>query len=173
MGITFVEGRDFDRLDEERGNPVVIVSRNVARTYWPNESALGKGIRQRPGPGERDWFRIIGVVDDVQQQSSHDPPPPQLAYYPLAVPIGDDQVNVPSGMSYVVRSDGADLVASARAAVRALDPALPIADVETLEHLVARARAQRCLPDGRPGDRLGGSPSSSEPSASTASSRSS
>lgn len=144
IGIAFVEGRDFNQLDEDRGTPVVIVSRNVARTYWPDESALGKGIRQSPGPGEGTWFRIVGVVEDVHQQSLHDLPP-HLAYYPLAVPTGDDQFHVPSAMSYVVRSDGTDLAAPARAAVHALDPALPISVVEPLEYVVARARARRAF----------------------------
>ena len=44
MGVALVEGREFDRLDPERA-PVAVVSRSLARTYWPGEPALGQGIR--------------------------------------------------------------------------------------------------------------------------------
>ena len=145
MGIELVEGREFDRLDGERDAPVVIVSRGLARTHWPNESALGKGIRQggRPGEGE-DWFRIVGVVDDVHQQSLHDPPP-QTAYYPLANRFGDT-LRVPPAMSYVVRAGNTAIVAApAQAAVRALDPGLPVSAIDTLDALVRRASAQRAF----------------------------
>ena len=45
MGIEFAEGRDFDRPDAGRQAPVAIVSRSLARAYWPGESAIGKGVR--------------------------------------------------------------------------------------------------------------------------------
>ncbi len=96
MGIGLVEGRDFDRLDEEHGAPVVIVTHNLARTCWPGESALGKGIRQGGPPEDgQEWFRIVGVVDDVREITLHDPAP-ELVYYPLARQAGDD-LSYPSG----------------------------------------------------------------------------
>lgn len=145
MGIALVEGREFDALDGERDTPVVIVSRGLARTHWPNQSALGKGLRQGGPPGEgEDWFRIVGVVDDVHQQSLHDPPP-ELAYYPVADRVGDT-LRVPPAMSFVVRARNTSVVAApARAAVRDLDPGLPVSDVDTLEALVGRARAERAF----------------------------
>jgi len=145
MGVELVEGREFDRLDGERDAPVAIVSRGLARTHWPNESALGKGIRQGGPPDEgEDWFRIVGVVDDVHQQSLHDPPP-EIAYYPLANRFGDT-LRVPPAMSFVVRADNTAMVAApAQAAVRALDPGLPVSAIDTLDALVRRASAQRAF----------------------------
>ena len=145
MGIQLIEGRMFDSLDGVRDAPVVIVSHGLARTHWPNESALGKGIRDGGRPdNDEDWFRIVGVVDDVHRQSLHDPPP-DIAYYPLAYQFGDT-LRAPLAMSYVVRADNTAAVAApARAAVRALDPGLPVSDVETLDTLVRRARAQRAF----------------------------
>ena len=104
MRVALVEGRDFDALDEERGAPVVIVTRALARKYWPDESALGKGIRRggRPGDGQ-DWFRIVGVVDDVHEISLHNEPL-ELVYYPLTVET-DAGREVPLAMSYVIRAE--------------------------------------------------------------------
>jgi predicted permease len=145
MGIDMIEGREFDAQDGERDGPVVIVSRGLARTHWPNESALGKGIRVGGPPGEgEDWFRVVGIVDDVYQQSLHDPPP-EIAYYPLASRL-NGELRVNSAMSFIVRAENTGVVAGpSRAAVRELDSGLPVSDVDTLETLVGRARAQRAF----------------------------
>ena len=145
MRIALVEGRVFDRLDEERDAPVVIVSRSLARAQWPGESALGKGIRMGAPPeaeGEA-WSRIVGVVDDVHETALHEEPP-EMAYYPLS---GASFVaDVPWPMRYVVRApNAAALAGPVREAVRELVAALPVFGVETLETRVGRARGTRAF----------------------------
>ena len=135
----------FDRLDGERDAPVVVVSRSLARTYWPGESALGKGVRLGgPPEGEgEEWSRIVGVVDDVHEIALHEDPP-EMAYYPLPGVIGGE--SVPAMMRYLVRApNAAALSGAAREAVRGLDPTLPIAGLETLETRVRRARGERAF----------------------------
>ena len=145
MRIALVEGRVFDRLDEERDAPVVIVSRSLARAHWPGESALGKGIRMGAPPAAEGeaWSRIVGVVDDVHETALHEEPP-EIAYYPVT---GETFVaDVPWPMSYVVRApNAAALAGPVREAVRGLDPALPVIGVETLETRVGRARGTRAF----------------------------
>ena len=142
LGIDLLEGRDFERLDHERGRPVVIVSRSVAETYWPGESALGKGITSGDRPDDAEgWFRIIGVVDDVTEVALHEAPP-EMAYYPLSDTGRTD--GVPNSLSYLIRGAGADrLTTPAREVVRRIDPSLPVSDIETLETIVARASRER------------------------------
>ena len=145
LRIGLVEGRVFDRLDGEREAPVVIVSRSLARTHWPGESALGKGMRVGGPPDEdgEEWSRVVGVVDDVHEINLHEDPP-EMAYYPLpGVTRGE---SVPAAMRYVVRGPNAAALSGAvREAVRGLDPTLPIAEIETLETLVGRARGTRAF----------------------------
>ena len=144
LGIELVEGRAFDRLDGERGAAVVVVSRAAAQALWPGRSAIGRGIRPGGPPGEgEEWFRVVGVVDDVREVALHEDPP-RMAYYPAAgVLNGED---VPAAMRYVVRAPrAAGLAGAVREVVRRLDPTLPIADVETLETLVGRARGERAF----------------------------
>ena len=145
LRIGLVEGRVFDRLDGEREAPVVIVSRSLARTHWPGESALGKGMRVGGPPDEdgEEWSRVVGVVDDVHEINLHEDPP-EMAYYPLpGVTRGE---SVPAAMRYVVRGPNAAALSGAvREAVRGLDPTLPIAGIETLETLVGRARGTRAF----------------------------
>ncbi|MCY4659108.1 MAG: ABC transporter permease [Acidobacteria bacterium] len=145
LRIELVEGRPFDRLDGERGDSVLIVSRAVATTGWPGESALGKGIRAGAPPEEegQEWSRIVGVVGDVHETALHEEPLP-MVYYPLPATAGG--AGAPATMRYAVRArNAAGLAVAVREAVRGLDPRLPIADVETLETLVARARAERAF----------------------------
>ena len=144
LRIELAEGRRFDRLDGERGDSVVVVSQVVANAYWPGQSALGKGIRAGGPPEEgQEWARIVGVVGAVHETTLHEDPLP-LVYYPLPGAAGD--AGAPATMRYAVRArNAAGLGAAVREAVRGLDPTLPIADVETLETLVGRARAERAF----------------------------
>ena len=92
MRIALVEGRTFDRRDEDRDAPVVIVSRSLARAYWPEESAVGKRIRLGDPPNEEEgerWSRIVGVVDDVHEIALHEDPP-EIVYSPPVVSWGAD-----------------------------------------------------------------------------------
>ena len=145
LRVELVEGRVFDDLDGERQAPVVIVSRSLARTHWPGESALGKGIRFGGPPDEEgeQWSRIVGVVDDVHEIALHEDPL-QMAYYPLPGITGGE--GVPASMRFIVRAPNAAALAGAvRETVRGLDPTLPLAEVETLETLVGRARGERAF----------------------------
>jgi len=70
MGIPLLSGRAFSGQDNSTAPRVAIVSRSVARTFWPGGDALGQRItlEDHPKPPE-DWLTIIGVVDDVRQAS--------------------------------------------------------------------------------------------------------
>ncbi len=143
LRVELVEGRVFEDLDGARPAPVVIVSRSLARTHWPGESALGKRMRLGGPPDEEgeQWSRIVGVVDDVHEIALHEDPP-QMAYYPLPGITGGE--SVPASMSFIVRAPNAAALAGAvRETVRGLDPTLPLAEVETLETLVGRARGEQ------------------------------
>ena len=144
LRIELAEGRRFDRLDGERGDSVVVVSQAVADAYWPGESALGRGIRAGAPPEEgQEWSRVVGVVGAVHETTLHEDPLP-MVYYPLPGTAGD--AGTPATMRYAVRArNAAGLGAAVREVVRGLDPTLPIADVETLETLVGRARAERAF----------------------------
>ena len=145
LRIGLVEGRVFDRLDGEREAQVVIVSRSLARTHWPGESALGKGIRLGGPPDEEgeEWSRVVGVVADVHEINLHEEPP-EMAYYPLPGVMRGE--GVPAAMRYVIRGPNAAALSGAvREAVRGIDPTLPIAEIETLETLVGRARGTRAF----------------------------
>ena len=65
MGIPVLDGRDF-ALSDTTGAPVVLVNETLARTFYKNESPVGKRLKPSFGP-QMPWFTIIGVVRDVKQ----------------------------------------------------------------------------------------------------------
>jgi predicted permease len=66
IGEPILQGRDFNASDTAHAPLVCIVSRNIAKRFWSNESPIGKRIRWGRLDGTRPWFTIIGVVGDMK-----------------------------------------------------------------------------------------------------------
>jgi putative ABC transport system permease protein len=140
MSIAMLEGRDFEILDEARGGLVSIVSDVVARTYWPDQAVLGKGIRAGTGRPDDNWYRVIGVVENTHEFAIHQDQP-EIVYYSLTGP-GD----VPSSMSYVIRAESStNLGTAARSVVQSVDPRLAVSDMVTMEAIVGESQGERAF----------------------------
>jgi predicted permease len=132
MGIPLSGGRPFTD-DDSAGRPrVAIVSRRFAKTYFPGQDAVGKHFRY-----SGNLEQIVGVVGDVRHLSLEATPPMQIY-----VPMWQGGVN---SVSVVVRTSRApdQVAADIRSLVRALDPAVAVADVRTMSDLVSGATAER------------------------------
>src|SRR5256714_3451564 len=66
VGQPILQGRDFNARDTAEAPLVCIVSKSIAKRFWPNESPIGKRIRWGRLDGTRPWFTIIGVVGDMK-----------------------------------------------------------------------------------------------------------
>jgi predicted permease len=126
------EGRAFTEQDRATSEPVVMVNETLARTLWPGQLAVGQKVTQGHGR------RVIGVVADVRHQaleiaggSEMYLPMRQTADYPV--------------MDLVVRTTlpGDALTADVRAALRPIDPNLPVHAFQPLQELVDRAVSPR------------------------------
>ncbi len=137
MGNPVVAGRAISWDDIYGGRQVVVVSASLARAYWGDAArAVGKRVRNDPaGP----WQEIVGVVGD-ERDDGVDRPVTAIVYWPLMhASYGTSE------MTFVVRSPRAGtpaLVQELRQAVRAVNPALPLARVETLEQIRASSMAR-------------------------------
>jgi predicted permease len=128
MGIKLLRGRFFERVEEERGIPNVLVSDAAARILFPGEDALGQKLR--PAAGGQTWFTVIGVVEDVKVDDLRRQAPDPMVYLPGAS----------TSPGYVIRSARADqLAAEVRAAVRDIAPQSPVYRVFTMRGLASRA----------------------------------
>jgi putative ABC transport system permease protein len=141
MGLRLIEGRFLGEADRAGAARVAVIDETMARRFWPGESGLGKRIARGGGhgrPDEERWHTVVGVVEHVKN-------------YALNVQ-GREQAYVPAvQLPFAVRAtyvtvktqgDPAGLLGAVRAEVRALDPALPLADVRTMDERMSRSIAQ-------------------------------
>lgn len=130
LGIPLRRGRLFVAGDGGRARPLV-VNEALAKTFFPGQDPLGKRVSFYGGR----TGTIIGVVGDTREMSLPAAPPPVI-YQPLA----DD---VQSFLKVIVRTAGepASLVAPLRAAMRELDPDLPIDALQTMREMMAESLA--------------------------------
>ncbi len=138
MGIDLYSGRYLDRFDKLERTGVLLVNRTLAAHYWPGESAIGKRLTQN-GP-DLPWQTIVGVVDDVRIDGADQEVPPAIYFPIIATGAGEDEF-VNRSLTYVVRTTGAptSLLPAVREAVWAMDARLPLAQVRTMEQVVARS----------------------------------
>jgi putative ABC transport system permease protein len=130
MGIPQLAGRDFTDADRADTPQVAIISETLARRTWPGENPLGRPLHVNIGrPGGVD-YEVVGVVADIKMASLQDEGGAAVYIPHMQLAIGM--------MTFVVRTDlePLALVGGVAAAVRALDPELPMADVRTMEDVV-------------------------------------
>jgi len=137
MGIRLLEGRSFTGDDAVGRSLVAIVNRSFAERYFPSQKVLGKRFHFVDDSLTPTWYTIVGVVADIRNRSLEESPKLQ-AYLPFW------QASTPDA-SIVIRTNASpDSLASAvRKAVKAIDPALALADISTLDQLVSEATSGR------------------------------
>jgi putative ABC transport system permease protein len=131
MGIPQLAGRDFSSADTGDAPLVAIVGDTLVKQQFPGEDPIGKRLsvsigRQQGGMN----VEIVGVVGDIKM-SSLDAETRPVVYLPhTQLTIGL--------MTFVTRTplEPTSLVSGIAAAVRSVDPALPLADVYTMNEVV-------------------------------------
>jgi predicted permease len=130
QGTRLVAGRDFTWEDVLGHRSVALVSENMARENWGEPAnALGKRIRQG-GP----WLEVVGVAENVRAEGVN-LPAPATVYFRAGG----------RGATFAIRSERAGTEAFLRevaAAIHAVNPALPLAKVRTLNDVYRRSMAR-------------------------------
>src|SRR6266496_2139726 len=138
MGIPIARGRDFTDQDKGDSKKVVVISEKTAQHYWPGQDPIGK--RLKPGATNSDvpWREVIGVVKDVRQNDFIAQPKMQM-YFSYR------QMKDLAANALVVRTsvEPMSLATSVRNAVLAVDKDQPVADIDTMDHIVSQAIARQ------------------------------
>jgi predicted permease len=137
LGIRLVRGRDFTDQDRAGAPGVAIVNQAAVKKFFQGQDPLGRRIEIGWGiDGDRVGGEVVGVVADVREDGVAEEAQPIL-YFPF------DQAT-PGGFTTIVKAAGstAPVLSAARAALRELDPELPIYNVRTMEDRVAESVAQ-------------------------------
>jgi putative ABC transport system permease protein len=138
LGIPLLEGRLLDSRDYDEKATAVLINRAMAEKFWPGENAIGKRFGQ--GDDRSQWWGVVGVLGDIRSFGLAARTPYEF-YQPLE--RGDSL-----SQTVVIRVSGEDpesIIPSARAIVRSIDPALPVAAVQTMEEVVAASVGQQRL----------------------------
>ena len=140
LGIPLIEGRDFSPSDVG-GSPVALVNETLAKTFFRDQSPLGR--RLKPGFGAQlPWFTIVGVVRDVKQGGVAQKTGTEVYFLSEQ---GPKAVNfAPRNMNIVIRSSLPfdALAADVRRVVGAMDPTLPLVKLRTMDEVFAETIAR-------------------------------
>jgi len=143
LHVPLLRGRDFEDGDVAGRPAVVLVSRSMARQFWPGEDPIGKHLTMTFYPGI--VREVVGVVGDVKSDGLAQTRTASTLYASLG------QLSAPSPggwgsfpMALVVRSTNPTSLASAvSSAVHQVDNEIPIRDVFTMDDLVATSLSQQ------------------------------
>jgi putative ABC transport system permease protein len=131
--LPIVAGRSFTDADRDGAERVVIVNRRMAEMLWPSSTALGRRIKLGP-VDSLPWLTVVGISGDVRGGGREGSQLRNYAYVPMAQAPGE------SATILVRAADAQSRVTDAlRAAIRSVDPDLPLVGVQTTE---ARQRDQ-------------------------------
>jgi predicted permease len=126
LGIPILQGRDFAPSD---GGGVVIVNREMAGRIWAGRSPIGARIRFGQ---ESPWLDVIGVAANVGGSPIGGGDQALFAYVPFT---GNEGAAISiQASSY---RDVSMLAPEVRAAVKRLDPDLPVEDLMTATEMFA------------------------------------
>ena len=126
MFVPLRSGRFLSGGDGPLAAPVAVISTSTAQRCWKGGDPIGQTIKL----DGRGTFTVVGVVGDIPYTAmSRDPSP--TVYVPFAQAPDRE-------MDIGLRNSGDPMQAAAgiRAVVRAMDPELPITNLNTMETLI-------------------------------------
>jgi predicted permease len=144
MGIVVRQGRTLGSGDLRDAPRVMVISETLARLAWPGESAIGKRVACCEGSdAEPLWKEVVGVVMDTRARGLASP---GLAEFYMTLDQAPHRAFEANGGSITLLARAASgrpeaLTDAVRAAVRAVDPGLPLYDVATMASRVSASTA--------------------------------
>jgi predicted permease len=133
MGIPLRAGRDLTETDDTSSKPVMLVNETLARTLWPDRNPIGQTVLYLDVDRE-----VVGIAGDVRHLALEKGSGCEV-YLPIRQT--DDYFSV----DLVVRTTlpPAGLAAAIRAALKPIDPNLPVNEFRTLQQIVDRSVSPR------------------------------
>ena len=147
LQIPLVRGRTFDARDQRNSAPVMIVTQEFARKYFPNEDPIGRRVKIGAGEGvARENYKtreIVGIVGDIRNNDLQKPA--DAAYY---IPLPQLMWGPPT-LTIRTQGDPNAVASEVRKILTSMDPDAPLYGARTMEDYLAldlgRARFQTIL----------------------------
>lgn len=134
LRLPLLQGRLIIDADRTGSPLVVLVNQAFVRRFVPDGEIVGRRISFDARPDSSSvWRTVVGVIGDERQNTLSLEPEPEV-YAPFAQDLR-------RGMFVVVRTSGRpeSFAPALREVVRALDPALAVSELRTLESVRAAA----------------------------------
>lgn len=130
MRIPIISGRTIQSMADEEQLGTLFISSSLKEQFWPNASPIGKWLQPAGIRGE-----VAGVIGDVHTFGLDTPPDQTIYLAARNVPASRPR----AAWSILVRSSDevSDLVPLLRSQVGAIDSALPLRDIRTMDAVVA------------------------------------
>jgi predicted permease len=142
LGARLSRGRVFINGDGAPGRGAAVVNERFVEMYLPEADPVGQRVRFpdiTKDDGAPEWLTIVGVAQNVRQRPPQDGGFDPVVYVPFAF-------NVVWNSNLLVRTPSEPALAASllREQMRAIDPDLPLYDVQRLDDFIYTQRwAQR------------------------------
>ena len=142
LGMKLLRGRTFNDADGTPGHESAVVNQRFVAMHFPGEDPLGRHIQlidatplRAADVAPNALVTIVGVVPTVRQRNFQEPDPDPVAYLPYRA---DPQRFV----TLIVRStaDPSRITPLVREEMRALEPDLPLFQIQTMNALLSQLR---------------------------------
>jgi len=140
VGMTLQRGRLLSDSDKENAPAVAVINEAFARTYWPNDDAVGKHLKLNNARGttaNRSWTTVVGVIADARTESLAESSVPQI-YVSL-------YQHGPKDLAIFLRGrlDSAATPVELREQVQLINPELPVFGARMLKDVVTASLSER------------------------------
>ena len=135
LGMELADGRAIDDRDTPQGPRVIMISRALASTLWPGESAVGKQLVIDYSAGTYP-YEIVGVIGDLRFRGPRSEP--GLEFY---LPHAQRTYLI---LNVVVKTAGdpRQLMPAVREAMKSVDPQVPAQGMYPLADLLGATYAR-------------------------------
>jgi putative ABC transport system permease protein len=143
LGTKLLRGRGFDAVDGTPGHENAIINQRFAAMHFGNEDPIGRRVKisiervpGQPAPTRQpSWVTVIAIAPTIRQRNIEEALPDPVMYLPLLA-------EAPANIALLVRAprDAAALTTVLREEVRAIDPDLPLFNIQTMDQVLAQQR---------------------------------
>ncbi len=135
MQIPLLAGREIDDRDQAGSTPVAVIGERLARTYFGNETAVGRSIAL---PEEKRVLEIVGVSGDVRYGGLKNEDESAMTVFVPVTQFSPDRV------TYALRTAGDPLryANSVHEIVREADSRIPVTNLATQAAEIDRTISQ-------------------------------
>lgn len=149
MQASVVHGRAFNASDTSESTRVAVIDERLAAKFWPGQNPVDRRL-YLPNDlqdvmkitAETQFITVVGVVKEMQMID------PRAGFTPVGT-YYFPQSQAPSGnmvLAVRTRSDDSAVMAAVRQSIAAIDPQLPLYDVQPVAQYIDDALAGRRVP---------------------------